>query len=80
MLFEKPSLRTRSTFEIAMRELGGETLDVPAQFADGAREPLQDVARNLERWVDALVVRTYAQEKVADAGSRCARTCTSSTR
>jgi ornithine carbamoyltransferase len=64
MLFEKPSLRTRSTFEIATRELGGETLDVPAQFAEGVREPLQDVARNLERWVDAFVVRTYAQEKV----------------
>ena len=65
MLFEKPSLRTRSTFEIATRELGGETLDVPAQFAEGIREPLQDVARNLERWVDAIVVRTYAQKKVA---------------
>ena len=64
MLFEKPSLRTRSTFEIATRELGGETLDVPAQFAEGIREPLQDVARNLERWVDAIVVRTYAQAKV----------------
>ena len=65
MLFEKPSLRTRSTFEIATRELGGDTLDVPAQFAEGIREPLQDVARNLERWVDAIVVRTYAQKKVA---------------
>ena len=64
MLFEKPSLRTRSTFEIATHELGGETLDVPAQFAEGIREPLQDVARNLERWVDAIVVRTYAQAKV----------------
>ena len=50
MLFEKPSLRTRSTFEIAVKELGGETR-VPAEFADGGREPLDDVARNLERWV-----------------------------
>ena len=65
MLFEKPSLRTRSTFEIAVRELGGDTLHLPAQFADGVREPLEDVARNLERWVHALVIRTYAQEKVA---------------
>ena len=65
MLFEKPSLRTRSTFEIAVRELGGHTLDLPGQFADGGREPLQDVARNLERWVKALVIRTYAHEKVA---------------
>jgi ornithine carbamoyltransferase len=65
MLFEKPSLRTRSTFEIAVKELGGETLHVPSPFADGTREPLEDVARNLERWVHALVVRTYAQEKAA---------------
>lgn len=69
MLFEKPSLRTRSTFEIATHELGGETLDVPAQFAEGIREPLQDVARNLERWVDAIVVRTYAQAKVTAIAS-----------
>ena len=64
LLFEKPSLRTRSTFEIAIRELGAHALDVPAEFAGGQREPLEDVARNLERWVHALVVRTYAQEKV----------------
>src|ERR1051325_6457474 len=63
MLFEKPSLRTRSTFEIAVKELGADTLHVPSEFADGQREPLEDVARNLERWVHALVVRTYAQEK-----------------
>jgi ornithine carbamoyltransferase len=65
LLFEKPSLRTKSTFEIAIRELGGDTLDLPAAMAQGTREPLQDVARNLERWVRALVIRTFAQEKVA---------------
>jgi ornithine carbamoyltransferase len=65
LLFEKPSLRTRSTFEVAIRELGGHPLDVPAEFAGGSREPIEDVARNLERWVHALVVRTYAQDKVA---------------
>jgi ornithine carbamoyltransferase len=64
LLFEKPSLRTRTTFEVAIRELGAHPLDVPAELAGGAREPLEDVARNLERWVHALVVRTYAQEKV----------------
>jgi ornithine carbamoyltransferase len=63
LLFEKPSLRTRATFEVAVRELGGHALDIPAEFAGGSREPLEDVARNLERWVHALVVRTYAQEK-----------------
>jgi ornithine carbamoyltransferase len=64
LLFEKPSLRTRSTFEIGIRELGGQTLDLPREFAEGTREPLEDVARNLERWVKALVIRTYAHEKV----------------
>jgi ornithine carbamoyltransferase len=71
LLFEKPSLRTRSTFEIAIRELGGDTLHLPAQFAEGVREPLVDIARNLERWVRALVIRTFAQEKaaiIAEAG------------
>jgi ornithine carbamoyltransferase len=65
MLFEKPSLRTWSTFEIAVRELGGNTLPLPAEFADGSREPLEDVARNLERWVAALVIRTFGQHKAA---------------
>jgi ornithine carbamoyltransferase len=63
LLFEKPSLRTQSTFEIAIRELGGDTLHLPAHFAEGVREPLEDVARNLERWVQALVIRTYGQAK-----------------
>ena len=63
MLFEKPSLRTRSTFEIGIRELGGHVLDLPREFGDGTREPIEDVARNLERWVNALVIRTFAHEK-----------------
>jgi ornithine carbamoyltransferase len=73
LLFEKPSLRTRSTFEIAIHELGGEVLHLPGEFANGTREPLQDVARNLERWVRALVIRTYAHDKaraLAAAGTR----------
>jgi ornithine carbamoyltransferase len=65
MLFEKPSLRTRVTFEIAVRELGGWTMDVPGQFGLGIREPLQDVARNLERWVKALVIRTFGHDRAA---------------
>jgi ornithine carbamoyltransferase len=69
LLFEKPSLRTRSTFEIAVRELGGDTLTLPAEFADGTREPLEDVARNLERWVRALVIRTFGQHKAATLAS-----------
>jgi ornithine carbamoyltransferase len=65
LLFEKPSLRTRSTFEIAIRELGGDTLHLPSSLAEGTREPLEDIARNLERWVRALVIRTFAQKKAA---------------
>jgi ornithine carbamoyltransferase len=63
LLFEKASLRTRCTFEIAVRELGGDTVSLSTEFAAGTREPLEDVARNLERWVRALVIRTFAQEK-----------------
>jgi ornithine carbamoyltransferase len=73
LLFEKPSLRTRSTFEIAIRELGGEILDVPADIAEGTREPLEDVVRNLERWVDALVVRTFAHHKAAAMAAAASR-------
>jgi ornithine carbamoyltransferase len=73
LLFEKPSLRTRSTFEVAIRELGGHALDVPAEFAGGSREPIEDVARNLERWVHALVVRTFTQDKVATFARSAAR-------
>ena len=62
LLFEKPSLRTRSTFEVATKELGGEVLNLSIEFA-GGREPLRDVARNLERWVRVLVVRTFAQDR-----------------
>ena len=70
LLFEKPSLRTRSTFEIAIRELGGDVIEPPADAVLGGRETLADVARNLERWVYAVVIRTFAQarlETFADA-------------
>ena len=62
MLFEKPSLRTRSTFEIAVRELGGHVVSLEPDVALGQREPVVDIARNLERWVDAIVIRTFSQQ------------------
>jgi ornithine carbamoyltransferase len=62
MLFEKPSLRTRTTFEIAVRELGGEVIALQGDVALGRREPVADVARNLERWVHAVVIRTFSHE------------------
>jgi ornithine carbamoyltransferase len=73
LLFEKPSLRTRSTFQIAVRELGGYTIEPPEDSALGGRESIGDVARNLERWVAIAVVRTYAQARLqafADAAPR----------
>jgi len=62
LLFEKPSLRTRSTFEIAVQELGGHVMALQSDIALGKREPVEDVARNLERWVDAVVIRTFSQQ------------------
>jgi ornithine carbamoyltransferase len=64
LLFEKPSLRTRATFEIAVRELGGDVIAPERDVALGARETVSDVARNLERWVAAVVIRTFQQERL----------------
>ncbi len=66
ILFEKPSLRTRSTFEIAIRELGGDFIDPSADVALGTRESLGDVGRSLERWVEGAVVRTFDQARIVD--------------
>ncbi|MGH9331471.1 MAG: ornithine carbamoyltransferase, partial [Vicinamibacterales bacterium] len=66
LLFEKPSLRTRTTFQIAVRELGGEVIEPPAEVALGGREDARDVARNLERWVAAAVIRTFAQARLQE--------------
>ena len=69
LLFEKPSLRTRSTVEIAIRELGGDFIDPDADVALGKRESLADVGRTLERWVSGAVVRTYEQARLVDLAS-----------
>ncbi len=65
MFFEKPSLRTRLTFESGMASLGGVSFFVD-QTAErlGAREKLSDIAHNLERWVDVIVLRTFAHATV----------------
>jgi len=64
LLFDKPSLRTRATFEIAVRELGGHVIEPPPEVALGGREPIADVARNLERWIFAAVIRTFAHARI----------------
>ncbi len=66
MFFEKPSLRTRLTFEAGMASLGGTTMFVDQSKSRlDARETLGDIAHNLERWVDVIVLRTFAQETIA---------------
>jgi ornithine carbamoyltransferase len=64
LLFEKPSLRTRLTFELAIQQLGG--FSILNEGPIGSREPLKDVARNLDRWVNGIVARTYLQRTVDD--------------
>jgi ornithine carbamoyltransferase len=66
LLFEKPSLRTISTFEIAVRELGGDVITPFPVAALSEREPAVDVARNLERWVRCVVMRTFAHSTLLE--------------
>ena len=64
LLFEKPSLRTRMTFELAIKQLGADSVTQIGLIAE--REPIKDVARNLARWTDAIVARTYSQQTVEE--------------
>ncbi|MEL7563126.1 ornithine carbamoyltransferase [Dehalogenimonas sp. 4OHTPN] len=67
LVFEKPSLRTRLSFELAMKQLGGEAIYLsPAEVGLGKRESIADVARVLSRYVDAIAVRTFAQSTVEE--------------
>jgi ornithine carbamoyltransferase len=73
LIFEKPSLRTRVTFEVGIGSLGG-----AAVFLDhtgtrlGQRESIRDVARNLERWVQAIVARTFEQHALEELAEHAA--------
>ncbi|MCH8203899.1 MAG: ornithine carbamoyltransferase [Candidatus Hydrogenedentes bacterium] len=67
MVFEKPSLRTRVTFETGMYQLGGHAVFL--QTTLGERETVPDIARNLERWVDAIVARTHSHEALLELAS-----------
>ncbi|MEQ1948072.1 MAG: ornithine carbamoyltransferase [Bryobacteraceae bacterium] len=62
LLFEKPSLRTRLTFELAIKQLGGDA--VVSTGLIGEREPVKDVARNLDRWTQGIVARVFSQETI----------------
>ncbi|MBI1955960.1 MAG: ornithine carbamoyltransferase [Acidobacteria bacterium] len=67
LLFEKPSLRTRVTFEVAMKSLGGDSIFIDCRGEPiGQREPVADVARNLDRWVDVITARTFRHATVKE--------------
>lgn len=67
MIFEKPSLRTRVTFETGMTQLGGHAIYLaPADINIGKRETVSDAAKNLSRWVDLIMARVFAHKTVED--------------
>ncbi|HVA90369.1 MAG TPA: ornithine carbamoyltransferase [Chloroflexota bacterium] len=67
LLFEKPSLRTRTTFQVGVRQLGGDAVYLGKDEVNlGVRETVADVARNLERWVDLIVIRTFDHARVLE--------------
>ena len=67
LIFDKPSLRTRVTFEVAMRQFGGGSIYIPGKdISLGKRESVSDGARNLSRWVDGIVMRTFGHEIIEE--------------
>jgi ornithine carbamoyltransferase len=72
MLFQKPSLRTRVTFEAGMTQLGGHAIYLTEGVVLGGRETVADVARNLERFVDGVMARTGPHEVVVELAARAA--------
>ncbi len=64
LLFEKPSLRTRLTFELAAKQLGGDVVVSIGMI--GEREPVSDMARNLDRWTQCIVARVFSQQTIDD--------------
>ncbi len=73
LLFEKPSLRTRVSFELAMKQLGGEALYLsPLEVGLGKREAVADVARVLDRYVNVMAVRTFSHARLEELAQNCA--------
>src|SRR3974390_2055190 len=67
LMFEKASLRTRLSFEAGLNTMGGNAIFVDQTSSPlGERETIADVARNLERWVDVIVLRTYAHDTITE--------------
>src|ERR1035437_10566790 len=72
LIFEKQSLRTRVTFEAGLNQLGGHALHLGEGIGFGVRESVSDIAHNLDRWIDGIVIRTFdhsvVTELAAEAG------------
>ncbi len=67
LLFEKPSLRTRVSFEVGIRQMGGDCIYLSKDDVGlGVREPVADVARVLDRWVDAIVARVFSHQSLVE--------------
>lgn len=72
LIFDKPSLRTRVSFDVGMHQLGGSSIYLsPAEINLGKRESIHDVAKNLERMVQGIVIRTFAHEVVEEMAACC---------
>lgn len=72
MIFEKPSLRTRVSFEAGMFDLGGTAIYLaPSDIGLGKRESIKDTAENLERWVHLIMARTFSHQAVAELAANC---------
>ena len=73
MIFEKPSLRTRVTFEVGMTQLGGTAIYLtPKDIQLGERESVADIARNLDRWVDFIMARTFSHGTLVELAKHAA--------
>lgn len=72
LIFEKPSTRTRVSFEVGMNQLGGNSFSFsPTTIQPGKREPLKDIARTLSRYLDCLVLRTFSHASIVEIDKYC---------
>ena len=74
LIFEKPSLRTRTTFDVGIKQLGGDSVYLsPQEISLGKRESIHDVAKNLERMVDGIMIRTFGHDICEAFAQHCSK-------
>lgn len=74
LIFEKPSLRTRTTFDVGIKQLGGDSVYLsPQEINLGKRESIHDVAKNLERMVDGVMIRTFGHDVCTSFAQHCSK-------